>query len=385
MNAPIFSHLNIMDRSILPALAFTTMLSSAFASDRVVSVTGTYNTISSAVAASADGDRILIAAGTYNEFVHLSRSISLLPLVEGERFQLTQTLTVGQANGSTILISGMKGTYLQLVGTYTSPTTLRIVDSYFQGCQLSAPNFRVELLRDTIQQSIQISSGLVVGCSITGGVGGTYHLSVIGNNQSPDDLLIIGNTFGSVSGDGDLFLSTNDRIRMENNFIRSQRSPIVDVIRTGPVLGGASVFLNNTVHTTIIDGGGSFICGFMGAYPQNIIVKNNAIMNYNGGFLGPLPFNAAVVQSHNMIAPPSSIDIGTGEPVIGSAFIDAGDPDPRYLDLDLTRNDVGCYGGSNNRANFTTPMGSAVVGFMYAPRVVAQGEPVNITATGFDR
>lgn len=374
-----------MHRLPLFFLAAMVCHTSTFATDRIVSPSGTYNTISSAVAASATGDRILIATGTYNEFVHLPRSISLLPLEEGERYRLTQTLTISHAEGSSILIAGMKGTYLELVGTYTAPTTLRVIDSYFQGFQLSAPNLRVELLRDTIQQSVQISSGMVVGCSIVGSIGGTYNLSVVGSTLNSDELLIIGNTFGSVSGDGDLFFSTDHRIRLENNFIRSQRSPIMDVIRSGPVLGGASVFLNNTVHTTMIDGGGSFICGFIGDHPQNIIVKNNAIMNYNGGFLGPLPFNAAVVQSHNMIAPPSSIDIGTGEPTIGSAFIDAGDPDPRYLDLDLTRNDAGCYGGSNSRANFTTPMGSAVVGFMQAPRVVSQGDPVNISVVGFDR
>jgi hypothetical protein len=84
-------------------------------------------------------------------------------------------------------------------------------------------------------------------------------------------------------------------------------------------------------------------------------------------------------------SPPSAVDPGSGAPTAGSPLIDAGDPDPRYLDLDLTRNDVGCYGGSNSRANFTTPMGGAVVGFMQAPRVVSQGDAVNISATGFDR
>ena len=93
----------------------------------------------------------------------------------------------------------------------------------------------------------------------------------------------------------------------------------------------------------------------------------------------------AATQSNNVLAAPSWVDPATGRSLLGSPLIDAGDPDPRYFDLDLTTNDVGCYGGSNSRANFTTPMGSAVVGFMNAPRVVAQGETVNISATGFDR
>jgi len=87
----------------------------------------------------------------------------------------------------------------------------------------------------------------------------------------------------------------------------------------------------------------------------------------------------------NNLAPTSWINTSTGEALLGTPLIDAGDPSPRYLDLDLSINDVGCYGGSHSRANFTTPMGSAVVVHMRAPRVVAQGEPLIISVVGFDR
>jgi len=92
-----------------------------------------------------------------------------------------------------------------------------------------------------------------------------------------------------------------------------------------------------------------------------------------------------MIESNNLAVPLAQLDLNSGVPLSSSALIDGGHPDPRYLDLDLTTNDVGCYGGSNSRANFTTPMGSAVVGFLQAPRVVSQGEDVNITTTGFDR
>jgi hypothetical protein len=92
-----------------------------------------------------------------------------------------------------------------------------------------------------------------------------------------------------------------------------------------------------------------------------------------------------LISINQVVSGLSGFDLATGQLTPGSPLIDAGDPDPRYLDLDLTRNDLGCYGGSNSRANFTTPMGSAVVGFMQAPRVVAQGDAVNINAIGFDR
>jgi hypothetical protein len=369
---------------------YTLLLAAAFtaiccATDRVVSRTGTYNTISSAVAASSDGDRVLVESGTYNEFVHLNRSISLLPLVEGERYTLTERLTISHANGAQVLISGANGEQLLYVGFYTTSTTVRVVDSFFQQCDLVDPQIRVELFRDTVRQYAAISSGMVVGCSFPGANGGVFSLSVIGSTTSTDEVVVIGNNFGSISGDSDLFLSTNSSIRMENNLIRSERSPAISIVRSGPVPGATTYMLNNTVRTNMVDGGGAFACGVLGDYPQNMVVKNNAVINYNGGFLGPLPQQVAISQSNDLVVPPSAVDPGSGAPTAGSPLIDAGDPDPRYLDLDLTRNDVGCYGGSNSRANFTTPMGGAVVGFMQAPRVVSQGDAVNISATGFDR
>lgn len=127
--------------------------------------------------------------------------------------------------------------------------------------------------------------------------------------------------------------------------------------------------LNNTLYQT---GSSNPTTGI--SYVPNILARNNALITYGvqGG-------------GYNPMVTLLDIDPATGGPSPGSPLIDAGDPDPRYLDLDLTRNDAGCYGGSNSRANFTTAMGSAVVGFMQAPRVVAQGDAVIISATGFDR
>lgn len=361
------------------------LAASAHATDRVVSPNGIYNTISSAIAASSAGDRVLISPGIYNEYVTVRNSISLLPLVEGSRYTLSQKITVDGANGSEVLISGAKGTTIVLSGTYSARTTISVVDSYFDGCDLVDPHVRVELIRDTLVSSAEMSSCLVAGCSFIGGFMIPYTLSMVGNTVLPDVGTIVGNDFGSVSGDGDLYLSTMVPIRIENNFFRSNQVPVLNLIRSADMLGSRSHVLNNTFHTTMNTGAGAFAISLIGTYSQELVVKNNATVGYGGGTIDMAPSGTALEQSNNVIAQSAWIDPATGAAMSGSPLIDAGDPDPRYLDLDLTVNDAGCYGGSNSRENFTTPMGSAVVGFMQAPRVVAQGEPVNIQATGFDR
>ncbi len=194
---------------------------------------------------------------------------------------------------------------------------------------------------------------------------------VQGTTNLPDELWVIGNSIGGSAPRLGVSISSDSRFHIENNYVRGYPGyPAVAVQRPGTrPLPPICTVLNNTLYQT---GSSNPTTGI--SYVPNILARNNALITYG---VQNAPFNPMV--------PLSAIDPATGAPSSASPLIDAGDPDPRYLDLDLTRNDAGCYGGSNSRANYLTPMGSAVVGFMQAPRVVAQGQTVNINATGFDR
>jgi hypothetical protein len=80
------------------------------------------------------------------------------------------------------------------------------------------------------------------------------------------------------------------------------------------------------------------------------------------------------------------INQGTGIPLAGSPAINAGDPDVIYADLDLSRNDAGCYGGSFSRDNFDDPVPTtAFIGFVNAPRRTQAALSVPISADAIDR
>ncbi len=120
-----------MNRSFSLSLAFAAMTTSTFATDRVVSPSSTYNTISSAIAASGDGDRVLVTSGNYAENLALTKSISVLPLVEGTRYTVIGYAAVNMPAGGRLLLSGIRlKEGLNTGMTHTVRTEVAIVDSY---------------------------------------------------------------------------------------------------------------------------------------------------------------------------------------------------------------------------------------------------------------
>ncbi len=366
---------------LLSALAIA---ASAHATDRVVSPNGTYNTISSAIAASSDGDRILVEPANYTEDLILSKSLSILCNQEGGRYTVNGALRLSAPSGKSILLSGSRVLGgITTIYPCTSRCDFRMVDSYASYCSLSDPYLFAELYRDTISTSAFCSAGRIIGNKLPGTANGGGTIGISGTSALPDETWIIGNATGYLYNGAGINILTDAVFHVENNFIRSNPGGSgMTITRSAAPSAAISTIINNTFYmpsgaqvTTIINSNFSHF---------NLLVKNNAMIGFNATTNVDNSWTQ-LVQSNNMLAPPSWINTSTGQPSNGSPLINAGDPDPRYLDLDLTTNAVGCYGGSNSRENFTTPMGSAVVGFMLAPRVVSQGDAVNITVTGFDR
>ena len=347
------------------------------ATDRIVGASSLFPTIGEALLASGDGDRILVEPGPYPEELTISKSITILPNQEGTRPTLDGAIKITNADGKRIVIMGIRCTgFMNQSGTYTTRTEVKLIDSRIdRAITLIDPYIHLELLRDTISCQATFSCGTVIGNEVPGcqaageGVAG---IIVQGASALPDELLVLGNSIGANAPGLGVSITSDSRFHVENNYVRGHPSALPAVFlqryNAQPIPAYCTV-LNNTFYRA----SGASSSAVSPGLP-NVLVRNNALVGYG---ISNVLFNPLV----------SVLDINTatGAPSIGSPLINAGDPDPRYLDLDLSVNDVGCYGGSNSRANFTTAMGSAVVGFMQAPRVVAQGQPVEINAVGFDR
>jgi hypothetical protein len=381
-----------MKRTAQFILAFA-LAASAHATDRVVSASGTYNTISSAIAASSDGDRILVEPGTYTGDVQLDKDLFLLPAVEGARYFLNGSVRVAGGDAPRrVVISGIHAGYFSTYGG-TARLDVVLIDSYFNGVDGynadPSGKHHIELYRDSIPTGIILRSGSAYGCVIGGFIATTQSaVNVYGTTTLTDPVRIVGNELAYTPGYStnsaySIHVTASVPFQIDNNYVNvwGSSSKFIQVDGTPPFGQTNSSICNNIFRRFLGSSASATINGTSSGI--SVDVRNNATIGQTGALID-WP-NRSGGTSNNLTTADAAINTSTGQPVGGSPLIDAGDPDPRYLDLDLTVNDVGCYGGSHSRENFTTPMGSAVVGFMQAPRVVAQGEPVNISVTGFDR
>jgi hypothetical protein len=141
-----------------------------------------------------------------------------------------------------------------------------------------------------------------------------------------------------------------------------------------------SVFAGTYTNAT---NGSHSIYGNATAISLTTFTYNMHINYFSGGHvpstsLGNFQSSAAVATNFN----------SDGSLASGSGHINAGNPMNTYLDLDLSRNDLGVMGGSYSMANFWPLVfngESSRVNFMNTPRVVPQGGTVNVQAIGYDK
>jgi len=113
-------------------------------------------------------------------------------------------------------------------------------------------------------------------------------------------------------------------------------------------------------------------------------VSNISYNYFNGGFDTYL--SNITNDGTNQVAQTFTIDGTTGAPLTGT-YQDLGNPALIYTDHDLTRNDLGCFGGSNSMDNYFTTGGTDNnrVYFLNMPRSIYTGRTIKVKAEGFDK
>ncbi len=399
-----------LKNNIARMLFLTTIFLSgnSFAADLVVQEAGplgTYATISSAVAASVDGDRIIInnkpSGLPWNEDIFINKSLTFLSAVDNDQFFVQGEYTIQHAPGREISIIGMEnadGSIASIGAGATSRTILNIMWCTFNsgGVDVDHAFFELNMASCTLSSGsfgIYFVYGKVIGNEMGGSV-----ISLVSDGVSEEDSVdIVGN-----SNVKSISCNTNTHyIYVSNNFIFQTSAPSValNVIQTKSGIG-VNVIRNNSIKANddciliqsgctgkisifnnLLDDYGAGDYGIVNSSSATLTVSFNFIdLNFDNGEL-----TGIVNDGTNTISSAISINATDGSSNwVGT--IDGGSPSLSDYDLNLTRNDPGCFGGSYSHTNFFPIDGtSSKVYYLKMPAQILVGGSNAVTGYSFDR
>jgi hypothetical protein len=367
-----------------------------------------------------DGDNIVINNRTdalpWNENLTIAKSLTFVSAVDNIQWWMNGTISITMGENREINLVGLRNTMAGggITRTGTVPvnrTRVSVVNTDLSGnIDMSSSGINL-LVSSSKARDVVMSFGRVFGNDL-------WSLTVYADPSITEDVIqIVGNRMGesgSSGGNGLLWNSNSQYIFLSNNYIKGG-GPSAVAIAALKAGAGTNKIINCTLMDAQGHGSSSSQAGLQIAYSgtaplyvENCLMGGTASSNYwsNGIYLAGanLPYviftyniywntngvghipSAALNNTPNVVASPPNTNT-LGAPLVAGT-VDTGTPANSDLDLDLTRNNVGCYGGSYSLDNFLPFMSnpqSSRVSFVTTPRVVNQGGTVNVTATGFDK
>ena len=402
-------------------LAAITASLSLFATDRIVeefAQAPAYPSITAAVAAASDGDRIIVKNRAGNipwiENITVNASLQFLSFTNDDFFYVRGSYTITGAMGRKVTVIGMRNTsggVAFTTGGNVRGTSVRIIDSYFVNgsIALNNNNVQADIVGCTfLNGAVSINYGNVVGCDINSSALSDEGISITGTASGfpLDTCAIVGNKVKS--HDGIFSTSESQVLHIRNNFI--QHAWIGIEVHEGNNSGVQNLIWNNTI--TAYNGTSTAYginiantnSGSVWEVMNNVVTRTlnssvNRGINKDSGNQGQLNVYFNHVASN--VNPPISngfsftSDNTTDQPITlnadgtfnnAPACINGGDPAPVLSDLDLSRGDAGAYGGSYTLTNFhPLHTGSARVYLTGHPFNVRSGSTLRVKAVAFDR
>ncbi|TDP61578.1 hypothetical protein [Flavobacterium dankookense] len=387
------------------ASLFTSMASAADLYVRDLGAGGSYSTISAAITAAADGDRIIIRpkAGSlpFIENLTIDKSLSFVSEINFSKYILQGTITVTPAAGRVVSIHN-----LQISGTNTisvsadttgGRTTLNLLNSITSAVNAGVANTTLNMSGCT-GTVITMTHGRVTGNKVTFI---TINTPTIDTDPSTDDIEIIAN---AISGTGSaIFLSQkNYNFRILNNFIGTGFM-IISTVKND----STNEIINNVISSTNTSNAAnnsiqvSSPAGFTGL----VSILNNVFYYIGPTFGSYYPVTASGVSCYvyynlsnysvtmptitnsgnNIVA---TVSLNSTNYTVNGLTPNTGSPEDDFADIDLSRNDRGNFGGSNSWTNYwpTTVGNKPQVNYLNTPRRIYTGTTeMNATGSGYSK
>lgn len=386
------------------ASLFTSMASAADLYVRDLGAGGSYSTISAAITAANDGDRIIIRpkAGSlpFIENLTIDKSLSFVSEINFSKYILQGTITVTPAAGRVVTINNLQisGTNAITVSGDTTGgrTTLNVFNSTTAGVNAGVTNTTLNM-SGCIGTAITMTHGRITGNKITSV---TINTPTIDTNPSTDDIEIIANAI-SANGTAISMNQKNYNFRILNNFAGT------GIVTISAVKSNSTnEIINNVISSTNTSNANNSIqvsspAGFTGL----ISILNN-VFYYVGPTFGTFyPVTASGVScyvyyniSNYSVTMPTitnsgnnitaSISLNTTTYTVNGLAPNTGSPEDDFADIDLSRNDRGNFGGSDSWANYwpTNVGNKPQVNYLKTPRRIYTGTTeMNATGSGYSK
>lgn len=382
---------------------FTTLASAADLYVRDFGSGGAYSTISAAITAATDGDRIIIRPKSggipYLENLVVNKSLSFVSETNFAKYLVQGTISITPVAGRVITFSNLNLTNGITVTAATTGgrATVNVFNSAI-GADINTQQSNVSLYAsgNTVTGSFYFTHGRITGnnCFNIG-----LSTSAIDSSPATDDIEIIANVV-NYSANAIDFNQKNYNFKVLNNFLPNGYINISAIKN-----GGSNEIRNNVVNSL---SGSTYYPIYVSLSSGNtgfISVLNN-ILNYtmssvkvynaNSGLasvyafynMSSTTFSTSGITSQSSNSVSSSLVLNNTTYTVTGANVNAGYPEDDYADIDLTRNDIGNWGGSNSWGNYwpSTAGNKPQVNYLNTPRRIFVGtSTMNATGAGHSK
>ena len=389
------------------ASLFSALASAADLYVRDAGAGGAYSTIAAAIAAATDGDRIIIRPKTgglpYIGDFTINKSLSFVSEINFSKYAVQGLITFDPAAGRNISIHN-----ISITGNIKYNTTIPFITG--GRCNLNILNSLIngQIIASTSGTSLNLS-----GCTVTQEVD-CLHGKLCGNDfslnnyvyiqyedtnpaivQATSPIYIIANKISYLGVN-----TTKYQFYIKNNYFSVGNSSYYpSSINISDVLVNSTNYITNNYISNNFDSNfpNALVNISVSSTAGAVLISNNYFSLFSANaqairknIVNP---NFAVNVDYNMKYSQLALTFATVGITVGNnnfngsvngtvvsyiatsgAAIDSGDPDEEYSDLNLTRNDIACGGGSDAWSNYwsSTATQSQVL-FLDVPSRIYQG------------
>lgn len=378
--------------------------------------TGTYSSLTAAVQAANDGDRIIISTlMNLVENVTINKSVTVTSASAGTTFTLNGTMTIqAVANKEIRIIGGDISALSFSSGTATDGSACKfyLVDSQVNtdiSANIYGLSFNMLYCEDD-DLDVDFKFGSLIGSKLS-----SFDLNSGAGTAQNDTTYILANKFTSECNinnqDHNYFVANNffymTTIQLRINYTKPSNSGWNNILNNSFIrtsnsynnYGNNLWFENNRDYSNINVYNNYFEHEYRyGTNSRNLhigssylVTSNQPVVQYNvftcsynsaGGISWNSTLNSSNYNNYLNQYQSYTYSITDGKITVGANAINKGNPSIQYYDIDMTRNDLGTYGGPYTWENYhdTTSNGRGRVFNLDMPFEIWMGQTPTIKA-----